>query len=76
MTLYEFNAMHEHERAEMLWSFAPLAQRIEAPHVMLLYSLEEFYAEVCYDQTENRITRIRGFRSLHLLAPYLESMEE
>ncbi|WP_158829119.1 hypothetical protein [Mucilaginibacter lacusdianchii] len=72
MTLYEFNALNENERAEVLWEQTPLSQRFEQPScVILLYSLQDFYAEVFYDQEENRITRVRGFRALHLLAPYL-----
>jgi hypothetical protein len=71
MTLYHFLGLTTNEQADFVWQGAYLATRPEGDHQILLYSLDEFYAEVFYDTKANAITRIKGFRSRSLLMPYI-----
>jgi len=71
MTLYEFNELDLNGRAAAAWEGTHLGTRSEENCRILVYSLPEFYAEVFYDVLSNEIVRCRGFRSLHLLSPYL-----
>lgn len=71
MTLEEFDSLDMNARAELLWEHSPLDERREDGHVILLYSLNRFYAEVWYDWGDNRIINIKALRSASGLAPYL-----
>lgn len=71
MTLYEFHMLSMNEQATHLWQQQPLDERLEGDHAIFLYSCVDFYAEVFYDRILNRIVKIRAFRALHLLTPYL-----
>jgi len=72
MTLYEFNTLDLNGRAAAAWEGKHLGTRLDHDRRILVYSLPDFYAEVFYDAASNEITECRGFKSLHLLAPYLE----
>lgn len=72
VTLYEFNALDDNGRAEVAWTGTYLGQREEGDQIIQLYSLPDFYTEVFYDPAKNEITRIRGFKKLHLLTPYIQ----
>ena len=72
VTLFDFNAMDDNERAEVAWSGTYLGDRQEGGHIIQLYSLPDFYVEVFYDTDRNDISRIRGFKKLHLLTPYIQ----
>ena len=71
LTLKEFNALGEAEKAEVIWSGVFLADREENGLIVQLFSLENFYAEVFYDANANKILRVRAFTALSQLTPYL-----
>lgn len=75
MTLYEFHALNETEKADAVWHGTFLADREDAGLRIQLYSLGSFYVEVFYDPLMNKITDFRAFNSNHLLVPYLAQIK-
>jgi hypothetical protein len=71
MTVYEFNALDQHEKAEAVWRGTFLAERVADGLHVQLYSLPGCYVEVFYDQAANQITGFEAFTNKQLLAPYL-----
>ena len=70
-TLDDFNALNETEQAEAIWQGTLLADREENGLIVRLYSLNSFYGEVFYNAHTNKILRLRAFKALNELAPYL-----
>jgi hypothetical protein len=76
MTLYQYKALQEKEQAEVLWECGVhLGERSYEDHKILLYQIEDFYVEVFYHQEQNRLVRLRSFRNVDQLRPYLERMD-
>lgn len=71
MTVYEFNALDQDEKAEAIWRGTFLAERLVNELHVQLYSLPGFYVEVYYDQAANQITGFEAFTNKQLLVPYL-----
>jgi len=71
MTLLRFIDLNMNEQAECIWQGIFLAMRSDAEHHILLYRLDDFYAEVFYDIQQNKIARVNGFRALSHLVPYM-----
>ena len=71
LTLYDFNALSENEKADAVWSGTFLADREENGLTVQLYAINNFYVELFYDPVANKILRFRSFTSKHLLTPYL-----
>lgn len=71
MTLYEFNALNDDEKANAAWAGSFLADRAEQELTVQLYAVSSFYVEVFYDSQENRIVGFRSFNTKNLLVPYL-----
>ena len=71
MTLYEFNTLADDEKANAVWQGSFLADREEDGLKIQLYAVDNFFVELFYDATENKITAFRSFNSKRLLAPYL-----
>lgn len=72
MTTTEFERLSINEQAEYVWSHQLLDIRMDLQHRILLYSLPDFYVEVDYHAKENRIVRIKAFRDIRKLSPYLK----
>ena len=76
MTLYEFNALSEDEKAAVLWSKGDFViERKENNFSILLYQVQSFYVEVFYSGKENKISRLRSFSSINQLEPYLNNID-
>jgi len=73
MTLLYFIGLDLNEQAECIWQGTFLAMRSDAHHKILLYRIGDFYAEVFYDNKENKVTQIKGFRANSHLIPYIYS---
>ena len=71
LTLYDFNALTDNEKAEAVWQGTFLADREENGLAVQLYSLPAFYVEVFYDPLANKILRFQAFTSKNFLTPYL-----
>ena len=75
LTLYQFNLLNDHLKAEAVWQGTFLDNRGEDQFKVQLYSLGNFYVEVFYEKQNNEIVRIRSFRTTRLLAPYLKKIK-
>lgn len=71
MTLYEFNALNEEEKAAAAMQGNFVDVRFEDGLKIALYSHPDFYAEVFYDGASNQIVRSRAFNSAAPLAAYI-----
>ncbi|MEI6950458.1 hypothetical protein V9K67_24965 [Paraflavisolibacter sp. H34] len=74
MTLYEFSAFSEEEKADILAGSVKLAHREDDRHLILLFQVEAFYVEAYREKEQYEITRIHPFSSTDLLEPYLEGI--
>ena len=72
MNLYGFIALSMDEQALTAWDGEFIATRMENDKKVLLYKVEEFYVEIFYDYTENRIIKLRPFKTKRLLEPYFD----
>ena len=73
MTLDEFRLMNLNDQAETTWNMGVLlGHREEGVHNMILYRINDFFAEIYYDRDMNEITGIKSFVSDELLQPYLD----
>jgi hypothetical protein len=76
MTIYQYKVLQEKEQAEVLWEMGVhLGERFDGEHKILLYQIEGFYVEVFYHQEQNKLVRLRSFRNVDQLRPYLERMD-
>ncbi|GAB3775339.1 hypothetical protein GCM10028818_19350 [Spirosoma horti] len=57
-----------------LWG-VPLATRSDFCRTRRLYSFNNFFAEVCYDNTNSQLTCICSFTQLKRLDPYLDQLD-
>jgi len=71
MTLYEFNTLSENEKANAVWSAIFLMSRENDALKYSLYSVNDFFVEVSYDNIENKIIKFQSFRTKRLLEAYL-----
>lgn len=71
MTVFEFNALDQQEKAEAVWRGTFLAERMADGLPIQLYSLPGCYVEVFYDQAANQIIGFEAFTNKQLLVPYL-----
>lgn len=72
LTLYEFNVLNENEKAQLVWDKGIfLHNRVEGNIGYGLYHLFDFYVEVQNDNEINEIIKIRSFKSISMLDPYL-----
>jgi hypothetical protein len=51
-----------------------LGEREAKPYLIFLFNIGNFYAEVFYDQLKNKITRVKPFKAIRTLEPYLEKV--
>lgn len=75
ITLYEFNILPDNEKADTVWEYGVfLLNRVVEGNAINLYSLNDFYVEIWYDQPNNKIIKIRSFKSTNPLDPYLDDI--
>ncbi|MFN5324164.1 MAG: hypothetical protein ACK5C5_04525 [Bacteroidota bacterium] len=76
LTAAEFNLLSNDEKSWHLWHGAEflMAYRTDS-HRVNLFHLNNYYIELWYNTTENRIDKIFAFRSLELLDPFLRYIE-
>ena len=76
MTLNDYKQLDEIEQTEVLLERGiHLGERTDGAHSIVLYQIEGFYVEVFYHEQHNTITRLRSFRSVDQLRPYLEKVD-
>ena len=76
MTLYEYNLLDPDTKSQVLWDKGTfIMTRIENPYRINLYSLFDFFAEAWYNDDANSIDKIRTFKSINALEPYLSKIK-
>jgi hypothetical protein len=73
MTLYEFLALDEKDKAKEVWKGAFITFREETGSTIMLYQVHSFYVEVYYSKCENEIIKFNPFSSSARLAYYFQS---
>jgi len=71
LTIEEYHALDEAEKAAAISQGAYLAVREENGLIVQLYSIGCFYGELFYDPLANKILHCRAFEGTELLNPYL-----
>lgn len=71
MTLLHFIGLSLQEQADQVWQGKFITSRIEGGLYVLLYRVDDFYAEVFYDPAKHAITQVKGFNAKSHLLPYL-----
>lgn len=72
MKLYEFNRLSEEEQYNTTWEIGVLVdQFIKEGIAINLYTINEFFVEVYYDQKHNKILYKKTFKQGELLDKYL-----
>lgn len=76
MTLFEFDVLDNDEKAALAMQGKFVDVRFEENLKVALYSHPDFYAEVFYDGSSNRIVNCRGFTSIKPLSAYIHINNE
>ena len=76
MGIYEFNVLTIDEQQAILWNEATFLTNLKQEKFGLsLYRLFDFYAEVHLNNRTNKIEKVRTFKSLKALEPYLDNID-
>ena len=76
MKLYEFSRLSEEEQYNTTWEIGVLVdQFIKEGIVINLYAINEFFVEVYYDQSNNKILYKKHFKQGELLDKYLNRIK-
>lgn len=75
MKLNDFFRLSIDEQVETVSQGDFLGEREAKPYVIFLFNIDNFYAEVFYDEIKNKITRVKPFKTVRILEPYLESVD-
>jgi hypothetical protein len=52
-----------------------LGERESKPYLIFLFNVGNFYAEVFYDELRNKIVRVKPFKAIRVLEPYLDQLD-
>jgi len=74
MKLYNFISLSMDEQAEAASQGVFLCEREAKPYIIFLFNVDNFYVEVFFDELQNKITRVKPFKSIRALDPYLEAV--
>lgn len=76
ISLYEFNRLDIDSKYSLVWEHGVfLMNRYEGNFKINLYSLFDFFIEIWYQSEMSSIEKIRTFKSLEALEPYLEKIK-
>lgn len=71
MTLYEFNMLDEQNRFQTVWDSGKYLDTVSVDgQKIVLYAIDKFFAEVYYDQNNNKIVDLKTFKYGHSLDTY------
>jgi hypothetical protein len=71
MTLYEFQFLSQSEQTKVVLNGSFLMAREDIKHTIILYKVQEFYAEVYFHIQNGGIVKVDSFSSKMKLEPYL-----
>lgn len=75
MKLNDFFRLSIDEQVETVSQGDFLGEREAKPYVIFLFNIDNFYAEVFYDEIKHKITRVKPFKTIRILEPYLENVD-
>lgn len=76
MGIYEFNLLELDQQKKLVWKDGIfLTNRKEQSLGLSLYRLFDFYAEVHLNNDTSEIEKIRTFKSVEQLDPYLDEID-
>lgn len=75
MKLNDFFKLPIHEQVETASKGNLIGEREVRPYLIFLFNVGNFYAEVFYDEVNNKITRVKPFKTVKVLEPYLEQVD-
>ena len=76
ITLYEFNALSDFDKGEVLFKHGEhISERFDKEFGYSLYQLNNFYVEVQYNGGINAITKLTSFSTDTKLEPYLDKID-
>lgn len=76
MDLHEFRELDQDDQAQTAWEYGEhIATRISLHHTITLWQIEGFYVEIYYNSAEEKIEKLRSFRSTIFLTPYLKQID-
>ena len=72
MNLYEFSRLSEEEQYNTTWNIGVIVGHFIKDGIAInLYAINEFFVEVYYDQSNNKILYKKHFKQGELLDKYL-----
>jgi len=71
LTMEQYDALDDTEKAAVILQGEFLADREENGLIVQLYSVGSFYGELFYDPLANKVLRWRAFEGTQQLSPYL-----
>jgi hypothetical protein len=75
VNITEFNGLNNDEKAWYLWHGAAFLSVYEkAGYRINLFHLNDYYIELWYNISDNKVDHIRAFRTLDLLDPFLDNI--
>jgi hypothetical protein len=75
ITVQEFNELHTDEKAWHLWHGATFLHVFTANGYRVnLFYLKNYYIELWYNISDNKVDHIRAFQSVKLLSPFLDNI--
>lgn len=70
-----FNLQSKEEQAAYTWEFGTfLATRLLGKHIINLYQVDDFYAEVWYAPEKKSVYGVKSYSSDRCFAPYLDEI--
>lgn len=76
MKLYEFSRLTEEEQYNTTWTIGVLIDQFIKDNIAInLYAINEFFVEVYFDQTNNKILYKKTFKQGELLDKYLNRIK-
>ena len=70
-----FNLQSEEDQAAYTWEYGTfLASRMLGKHVINLYIVDDFYAEVWYTPEDKQLYGVKSYSSDRCFQPYLEEI--
>lgn len=74
MKLSNFIKLTVDDQAEAASKGVFLGEREAKPYIVFLFNLDNFFVEVFFNELQNRITRVKPFKSVRNLDPYLDTL--
>lgn len=62
------------EQAEAASKGEYLGEREAKPYVIFLFNVDNYFVEVFFNELQNKITRVKPFKSINSLEPYLQTL--